>query len=363
MKFKKFIALVIIPTSLSYIIFFIITLALLIVASESPSNSDSTDNSFSNCEVSTDIGEANLSFIDQAIEEMDLGISDNVKSLLLAQLFQESGFRPDILATDPWQSSESLCGYVGCITDPVQSTTQALKYHKENYKVANELGLKPLEDTVLQSYNFGTGYLYWLDDNDLTHSQDNAYKFSVYQTNKYPQFGSSCPVDPKACYGDYKYVENIRNKMICKNEAVTDGELTNLPIDKGTYVITQYYGKTDFPLYPFHQGIDLVGSKGTKIYAAGDGEVIMNGKDSFGANTVKIKHSDDLYTFYIHLKAPSHLNVGDKVKGGDMIGYQGNTGQSTGEHLHFEVSTDSITDNDNSKNPQDYLPIEENKKK
>lgn len=97
-----------------------------------------------------------------------------------------------------------------------------------------------------------------------------------------------------------------------------------------------------------HRAIDMRAAVGTAVYAAEDGTVdtvqtwdgkTKTGMQSYG-NMVRIKHTDykskTLMTRYAHLSKIS-VNLGNKVKKGDLIGFAGNTGNSFGSHLHFEV--------------------------
>ena len=97
-----------------------------------------------------------------------------------------------------------------------------------------------------------------------------------------------------------------------------------------------------------HRAIDLRAAVGTPVYAAEDGTVdwvqawdgrSTRGDQSYG-NLVRIRHADynggKLQTLYAHLKE-SKVKYGQAVKEGELIGYSGNTGNSTGPHLHFEV--------------------------
>ena len=103
--------------------------------------------------------------------------------------------------------------------------------------------------------------------------------------------------------------------------------------------ITQEFSNT-------HRGIDLGwnslhGGSHQPIYASQDGKVIVakdndNTKKSWG-NYVKIDHGNNIYTLYAHLKKGVVAKVGQEVKMGDLIGYMGNTGDSKGNHLHFEI--------------------------
>lgn len=87
----------------------------------------------------------------------------------------------------------------------------------------------------------------------------------------------------------------------------------------------------------FHHGIDVAMPVGTKLVAPADGTVAHKGSGASGGYTLIIEHAKDLFTVYYHLAKPSHLKVGAKVKRGDHIADSGNTGASTGPHLHFET--------------------------
>lgn len=86
----------------------------------------------------------------------------------------------------------------------------------------------------------------------------------------------------------------------------------------------------------FHSGLDFAGPSGSRVRSTADG-VVIHAKESLGyGNFIDVAHGYDLSTRYAHL---SRILVvpGQKVKRGDVIGIQGSTGRSTGEHLHYEV--------------------------
>ncbi len=87
-----------------------------------------------------------------------------------------------------------------------------------------------------------------------------------------------------------------------------------------------------------HEGIDMAGALGSPIYATADGTVIHAGWESGYGNLVKIRHEFGIETRYGHL-SKVRVEVGQKVSRGDRIGDMGNTGRSTGTHLHYEVRT------------------------
>jgi murein DD-endopeptidase MepM/ murein hydrolase activator NlpD len=87
----------------------------------------------------------------------------------------------------------------------------------------------------------------------------------------------------------------------------------------------------------FHHGVDVALPVGTPLTAPADGVVVKKGNGPSGGVTLIVKHDNNLHTVYYHLQKPSQLAVGAQVKRGDLIAYSGNTGASTGPHLHFEV--------------------------
>lgn len=87
-----------------------------------------------------------------------------------------------------------------------------------------------------------------------------------------------------------------------------------------------------------HTGVDYAAPMGTPVVALGDGKVIERRYKGGGGNTVRIKHNSVYTTAYLHLsKYAKGLKVGDMVKQGEVIGYVGSTGASTGPHLDFRV--------------------------
>ena len=106
----------------------------------------------------------------------------------------------------------------------------------------------------------------------------------------------------------------------------------------GNYPVTQHFGDT-FTDPKGHKGIDYALPIGTPVLAAADGEVWKAGWDATGyGNCVMIKHPDGSGTVYGHLLNWA-VYAGQKVKAGEKIGNSGNSGNSTGAHLHFEYRT------------------------
>ena len=105
--------------------------------------------------------------------------------------------------------------------------------------------------------------------------------------------------------------------------------------------ISSNFGKRKHPISGFtrlHKGTDFAAPTGTPIYAAGNGTVERASRNGGYGNYIKIKHSRGYETAYAHLsKYAKGIKSGKKVKQGDVIGYVGSTGASTGPHLHYEV--------------------------
>ncbi|MBE6274816.1 MAG: M23 family metallopeptidase [Bacteroides sp.] len=99
------------------------------------------------------------------------------------------------------------------------------------------------------------------------------------------------------------------------------------------------YGLRIDPIYKttkFHSGMDFSANIGTPVYATGDGKVIKAGWESGYGKVIKIDHGFGYVTWYAHLN-DYKVRVGQKVVRGEVIGEVGNTGKSTGPHLHYEV--------------------------
>ncbi len=131
------------------------------------------------------------------------------------------------------------------------------------------------------------------------------------------------------------------------------------------FVITQEWGPTNFLLedgytyrgvyYPhFHGGIDMANGCGTPIRAAGGGLVVASGQPLWPWDSgygVVIDHGGGVLTWYWHLRAQVVVFAGQGVSLGQVIGYEGNTGMSTGCHLHFAVNDHGVWEN-----PRYFLP-------
>jgi len=105
--------------------------------------------------------------------------------------------------------------------------------------------------------------------------------------------------------------------------------------------LSSAYGKRKHPILGYtkmHLGTDFAAPTGTPIMASGDGVVLKAQWCGGGGNCVKIKHNSVYQTVYAHMsKFAKGVKKGRRVKQGQIIGYVGSTGLSTGPHLHYEV--------------------------
>ncbi len=143
---------------------------------------------------------------------------------------------------------------------------------------------------------------------------------------------------------------DVLSSMFIDQQLQADLNPVGWPVSGG-YVSSRFGKRVDpFTKRPtFHAGVDIASPKGTPFNAMADGVVIYSGKRAGYGNMVEIDHGDGRTTRYGHA---SVLLVarGDFVKKGQKIGLVGNTGRSTGSHLHFEVLK-----NGKQVNPKQYL--------
>ena len=97
-----------------------------------------------------------------------------------------------------------------------------------------------------------------------------------------------------------------------------------------------------YKIYRPHHGVDYAAPAGTPVQAVADGTVTFRGWDKGGGgNTIKIKHAGNMETGYLHLKSfAKGIKVGSRISQGQLIGYVGSTGASTGPHLDFRIKKD-----------------------
>ena len=122
------------------------------------------------------------------------------------------------------------------------------------------------------------------------------------------------------------------------------------PMNAGTFKrISSGFGKRRHPIYKrirMHTGVDYAANRGSPVTVTGNGIVQHISRKGGYGKTIIIKHNDGYSTLYGHLsRYKKDLKKGQKVYLGDVIGYVGSTGASTGNHLHYEVRVNGIPKN------------------
>ena len=124
-----------------------------------------------------------------------------------------------------------------------------------------------------------------------------------------------------------------------KRGVSTQKTLMKTPIDGAR--LSSRYGRRKHPILRYtkiHRGIDFAAPIGTPIYAAGNGKVVFVGRKGAYGKYIRIRHNSRYSTAYAHLsRYRKGIRRGKRVKQGQIIGYVGSTGRSTGPHLHYEV--------------------------
>ena len=139
----------------------------------------------------------------------------------------------------------------------------------------------------------------------------------------------------------YEYVSAYQ-KRLDEYPSILPVKLQGANGEKYAFWYSSGFGRRIHPLTKrreFHHGLDIKTRSGVPVIAAADGTVAQIGKNNYLGNTIEISHDASEYkTLYAHLKDYADgLEVNQKVVRGQIIGYVGNTGRSTGAHLHYGV--------------------------
>lgn len=141
---------------------------------------------------------------------------------------------------------------------------------------------------------------------------------------------------------------------LTRSAVVRDHTPSILPVPTDVdYWISSRYGYRNDPYTgrrEFHNGIDIAGHRGTPIYATADGTVQKVERDRLIGYYVALDHGHGMRTVYGHLQGLPDLRVGQRVERGQQIGKMGNSGRSTGPHVHYTVYQGGRT-----KNPTSFI--------
>jgi len=140
----------------------------------------------------------------------------------------------------------------------------------------------------------------------------------------------------------FTYPDNKASDYFDENGGSRRKDFLRSPIKFMTPRITSRFSSARlhpiYKIYRPHYGVDYAAPVGTPVQATADGEVTMAGRDGAAGNTVKLRHKNRYETMYLHLSGFGRgVRKGAQVKGGDVIGYVGSSGDSTGPHLDYRI--------------------------
>ncbi|OAJ93960.1 M23 family metallopeptidase [Vibrio bivalvicida] len=184
-----------------------------------------------------------------------------------------------------------------------------------------------LEKQLLRSHEFQSDL-----ENNLSQKQQDI----AYISEKLKGIESALDLSNDAL--DLKQRLNNAGLSVAARHQIMQLIPNGRPVKQG--YLSSHYGKRLHPvkkIRAIHHGIDYAVNVGTPIYAPADGVVAVTRKSNKGSgNFLRVSHSFGFSSSYSHLKA-FKVSRGDYVKKGDLIGLSGNTGLSTGSHLHYEI--------------------------
>ena len=159
--------------------------------------------------------------------------------------------------------------------------------------------------------------------------------------DKISELGEQYGVDLNASLENATFVQDIEKIMlsVAETKALFDG-IPNGDPTGGQGRISDHYGYRTHPVLhhrQLHSGLDFAMPVGTPIYATANGVVLSAGIQPGYGHMVEIRHNFGFGTRYGHLNGKYAVKQGDFVRKGDIIAYSGNSGLSTGPHLHYEI--------------------------
>lgn len=265
--------------------------------------------------------------------------------------------------TRPYTQSISL----DCIAYPNASTygyyfgdscylENVLQYYAGHDLESVETNGESWWDNVLSAGNTFLDWLFEKEESDTVPKFDHVghthYETPEYVMRMYRSFDENTYFS-EVGYGDLSFFDagffeaagtvGISLDEILEMAPNADGYITPIVMD-GTARITSPFGMRIHPIsgdLKMHNGIDVAAPTGTRVYAVAAGRVTLASYAGSAGNAVVIDHGNGVVTKYFHLSA-FNVKVGDIVNQGSVIGLVGNTGGSTGSHLHFELIINGV---------------------
>jgi murein DD-endopeptidase MepM/ murein hydrolase activator NlpD len=235
--------------------------------------------------------------------------------------------------TDKWQMRE----YIVQSGDTLSEIADRFEVSTDSVALSNGLDKNPDRLKVGQKLQIPptSGIVYTVSAGDTISDLSSRYEVAVADIADVNKLADPYPLQP----GQVIFIPGA--KMAAPQLGVALGDY----LWPTTGIITTYFGESG------HKGLDLANRTGTPIYASDGGTVTTAVKlaNSYGWHVI-IDHGNGISTLYGHL---SRIDVdpGERVRRGQVIGLMGNTGYSTGPHLHFEVRRTGVY-----QNPLNFLP-------
>lgn len=235
----------------------------------------------------------------------------------------------------------------------------------QDFKQKREAELKKMEQEYLDYYNEMTGLKKHYVEKKEPEKAQTVQDIIDYENTIAKTLGYKIPERVKE-----KVEANTKSEVSNKEEVKTDAENVNVedkkpevssstfkpeagtrdgipvltPLPKRLAKITSPFGVRIHPTLgrPVkHNGVDFGSGRGAEVYAASSGKVVLAQYNGTYGNYIIIEHNDGTSSVYAHLDKIT-VSKGSPVRKGDVIGYTGSTGRSTGPHLHYEVRIKGI---------------------
>lgn len=271
---------------------------------------------------------------------------------------------------DPAEDGIRFAG-LNMAVDALRTVSVARGMAEDGYKVdLHEKQLKKsiyIQETQVQSSLFGSAakagipkavvaeairvYSWDIDfQRDVRQGDKLQVMYEQYETEDGVKIKTGEMIYAKLTLGDedvpiYRYkMKDGRIDYFQPNGRSIRKTLMKTPVDGAR--MSSGFGMRRHPIQGYnkmHKGVDFAAPTGTPIYAAGDGVIDKSGRVNGYGNYVRLRHNSQLKTAYAHMsRIAKGMTPGARVRQGDIIGYVGSTGNSTGPHLHYEVLVNNV---------------------
>ncbi len=291
-------------------------------------------------------------------------------------LLREKSGKSRTLRLRPWFFVLIFLGMVGLLASNIwmYQRYQRAAYSSERLTVVE----RAYEEQNVQFANLATKLLVLQDDLERVRQFDSKLRVMMDMEQDPPETGSAVgsPVEQTLVRGYLPLQRQdlmVRKINLFLKQLATDMRLEELSQQELVFTaranknflmtlpsiwpvegfLTSRFGTRANPFgagtRDFHKGLDIAAKRGTPIVAPGGGRVIFVGRDGAYGKVVVLQHGNGVTTRYAHLDRYA-VQKGDEVKRNDVIAFVGNTGRSTGPHLHYEVLVGGV-----NVNPLNYI--------